>query len=121
VVNGQVVHFARVLAQIWERPDGSNRYLLLDEPTAFLDINHQHQFLRTAKRIASEGTVVIAVVHDINLAAQYGDQIIALHRGRKITQGKASEVLTPSLFMTMYGMQARVFRPAEAGHPLIVF
>ena len=66
----QRVQFARVLAQIWEKPVNEPRYLFLDEPLTSLDINYQQEFLQIAREFAFSNTVLIAVMHDINLAIQ---------------------------------------------------
>lgn len=116
-----MVHFARVLAQIWDQQDGQHRFLLLDEPTAFLDINHQHQFLKTVKEMARDGAVVIAVLHDINLAAQYADCIIAMHNGRKVAEGTPEVVSTPDLFDRLYGMRGKVVRQEGVDFPIVLF
>jgi iron complex transport system ATP-binding protein len=117
----QMTQFARVLAQIWERPASADaRYFLLDEPTSFLDINHGHHLLATLRAIAAEGVAVIAVVHDVNLASQYADTIIALHRGRVVAEGAPADVIAPELFMTLYGMRGRIVG-GDLDFPLVVF
>lgn len=78
----QRVQIARVLTQIWEADSQQARYLLLDEPTASLDLAHQHLLLKVAQRCAhQQGIAVLAILHDINLAAQYADRIALLHQG----------------------------------------
>ena len=121
----QMTQFARVLAQIWEKPtdpgiDAGPRYLLLDEPTSFLDINHGHHLLTTLRAIASDDVAVVAVVHDVNLASQYADRIIAMHRGQIVAEGTPAEVITPELFLTLYGMRGRIIG-GDLGFPLVVF
>ncbi|HSC40562.1 MAG TPA: ATP-binding cassette domain-containing protein, partial [Chitinophagaceae bacterium] len=66
----QRVQFARALAQLWEAPEEGHRYLLLDEPISSLDIHYQHQFLQIARQLTKENIVLVAVLHDINLAIQ---------------------------------------------------
>ena len=77
-------HLARALAQIWEpRPDGAARWLLLDEPTAALDLAHQHQAMRLLRRWAQEqGVGVVAVLHDLNLALRYAHDVLLLDSGQ---------------------------------------
>ncbi|MBV7543358.1 heme ABC transporter ATP-binding protein [Acidovorax sp. sic0104] len=76
-------HLARALAQIWEpRPDGATRWLLLDEPTAALDLAHQHHALALVRRWAVEqGVGVVAVLHDLNLALRYAHDSLLLAPG----------------------------------------
>ena len=93
----QRVQLSRVLAQIWEAPETGSRYLLLDEPTNNLDLAHQHGILRIARLLAREGAGVFAVLHDLNLAAQYADRVLLLHGGRVAAAGTPREVLTEAL------------------------
>lgn len=117
----QMVQLARVLAQIWEKPAAGYRYLLLDEPTSFLDINHQHHLLALLRSIASEEVAVVAVIHDVNLGAQYGDLILAMQGGAMIAEGAPADVITPELFETLYGMRGRLVRGEGLDFPLMVF
>ncbi len=117
----QMVQFARVLAQIWEKPDGECRYLLLDEPTTFLDINHQHHMLGVLRTIAADDVVVVAVMHDINLAAQYADRLLALYHGAGVAEGAPEEVIVPEIFRTLYQMNGRRIASDDLEFPLIVF
>lgn len=88
-------HFARVLAQIWSPlEDGRSRVLLLDEPTASLDLFHQHALLAKARALAGQGVGVLAVLHDLNLAAAYADNVVVLAEGRVDAAGPPREVLT---------------------------
>lgn len=105
----QRIHLARVLAQLWgARDDGKARYLLLDEPTASLDLAHQLLVLRIARDHAAAGGGVLAVLHDLNLAAMIGDQIIALDRGRVSAVGPPEKVITDRLLSEVYGTSLRV-------------
>ncbi|MBS0451290.1 MAG: heme ABC transporter ATP-binding protein [Proteobacteria bacterium] len=92
------VHLARALAQLWNpRPDGAARWLLLDEPTAALDVAHQHSVMALVRRWASQGVGVVAVLHDLNLALRYADEVMVLAKGRLLAHGPSSQVLQPSL------------------------
>ncbi len=100
----QRVNFARVLAQLWQvkhasprtnGPLSSCRFLFLDEPLTFLDIRHQIDFMKKVRSFTGAPDVVtVGVVHDLNLAARFADQIILLDRGRVIGCGSPSQVLT---------------------------
>jgi iron complex transport system ATP-binding protein len=90
----QRVHFARVLAQIWEPPADGNRLLLLDEPVSFLDLRHQVDLLLQVKRILDDRTVVILIMHDLNLVLNFADEVLMLSKGELYANGKPSEVLT---------------------------
>ena len=114
----QRVHLARALAQL----DGTEgpRYLLLDEPTSALDLAHQHAVLRVARRQAADGVGVLAVLHDLNLAAQYADRIAVLAGGRLVAVGTADAVLTPSVVRCAFGISVVVTRNPCAACPMVV-
>lgn len=93
---------ARALAQ--EAP-----ILLLDEPTASLDIGRQQEVLQLVEELRQEaGLTVIAAMHDLTLAAQYGDRIILLDGGRVISEGGPAEVLSAEQVETLYGATVRL-------------
>lgn len=102
------VHLARALAQIWESTQQQpNRWLLLDEPTAALDLQHQHRMLRLARRWATEqGIGVVAVLHDLNLALRYADQAVLLAGGHLLKQGATQDVLTIERIGEVWGVAA---------------
>jgi heme transport system ATP-binding protein len=116
----QRVHFARVLAQIWEQPENNCRYLLLDEPIASLDLNYQHDFLRITKETATHHTVAVAVIHDINLALQYADNVMLLHNGEVVAIGLPSQVITPENLFALYGLRCRVLKDSGSAFPHFV-
>ena len=118
----QRVQLARVLAQIWEPQAGRPRYLLLDEPTSALDLAHQHHCLGVAHRLASEqGVGVLAILHDLNLAACYADEIVILSEGCLIARGAPHEVLEASRIEETFGIKVAVLdHPLLVNRPLIV-
>ena len=116
----QRVHLARVLAQIWEPSSAGERYLLLDEPTAALDLAHQHLTLQMARGLSRQGVGVLSVLHDLNLAAQYADVISLLDRGRVVTQGPPEEVLTSSVIQGVYKVSVEIMRHPSQDRLLIV-
>ncbi|MDP2774898.1 MAG: heme ABC transporter ATP-binding protein [Nocardioides sp.] len=87
--------FARVLAQ--ETP-----IVLLDEPTAALDIRHQEALLSVAREAARGGASVVVVLHDLSLAAAYADRVCLLSKGRVRADGAPAAVLTPALLSEVY-------------------
>ncbi|MFT4288870.1 heme ABC transporter ATP-binding protein [Nocardioides sp.] len=89
------VSFARILAQ--ETP-----LVLLDEPTAALDLRHQDQVLAQARRLASAGHAVVTVIHDLSVAAAYADRICVLADGTVAADGTPEEVLRPELIGRVY-------------------
>lgn len=87
--------FARLLAQ-------STPVLMLDEPTAALDIRHQESLLAVAREAASAGAGVVVVLHDLSLAAAYADRVCVLSHGRVRADGPPAEVLTAELLSDVY-------------------
>jgi iron complex transport system ATP-binding protein len=114
------VQFARVMAQIWEPVEFGARYLLLDEPTASLDLAHQHECLRRARRFAAGGAGVLAILHDPNLALRYADRATLLKDGRVLTAGTPAQVLTPETVQAAYGVAARLLFTEGESQPYLV-
>ncbi len=97
------------------------RYLLLDEPTTFLDLRHQIEILDVVERLhRDEGKTVVMVLHDLNLAARYAGRIIALREGRIVASGTPDEVITPARLREVFRIAARVLRDPKRGTPLCV-
>ena len=114
----QRLQLARVLAQVIDSP--GDRLLLLDECTSALDPAHQQMVLDLVRRLAkAEGMAVLAVVHDLNLAAQFADRLLVMKGGCLVHQGSARQVLTPQLLESVYGFTARVVE-LEEGYPMVV-
>ncbi|MDK8873612.1 ABC transporter ATP-binding protein [Paracoccus sp. SSJ] len=86
------------------------RLLLLDEPTSALDLARQVRLLSELRRLAGEGRIVVAVLHDLALAAQWADRIVLIHGGHTHAEGAPEQVLTPQLLAEVYGVEARVER-----------
>ena len=105
--------FARVLAQ-------DTPLLLLDEPTAALDLRHQERTLRTVRGLADEGACVIVVLHDLNLAAGYADRIVLLEGGRVAADGAPDQVLTREHIERVYQQSVIVLRHPLRDVPLVV-
>lgn len=109
----QKVMIARGLAQ-------EARIVLLDEPTSNLDLRHQLETMKLLRDVAAaEGIVIVAVCHDINLAARYADRMILLADGRVKADGTPSEVITPDNIRDVYGLECDV---AEvSGRPYMIY
>ncbi|WP_371810198.1 heme ABC transporter ATP-binding protein [Deinococcus sp. JMULE3] len=114
----QRVHLARTLAQLHGTP--GDRVLLLDEPTASLDLAHQHATLRLARDLGAEGVGVLAVLHDLNLAAQYADRVLLLADGQVLTCAPPEAALTSGHIRAAYGHDVLVTRHPCLNCPLIV-
>lgn len=112
----QRVQLARVLCQIWEpKVEGEPRWLFLDEPVASLDIRHQLAVMELARSYAGRGGGVIAVMHDLNLCAMFGDRICFLRDGRVAACGAPGEVVRDEVLSEVFGCRPAVGRaPANA-------
>ncbi|MEM7535682.1 MAG: heme ABC transporter ATP-binding protein [Chloroflexota bacterium] len=116
----QRVQLARVLAQIWDESPHGARYLLLDEPTNNLDLAHQHATLRIARQFSRNGSGVLAILHDLNLAAQYADQVVILKGGRILADGTPKAVLNSTTIEEAFDMPVTVIEHPTLDCPLIV-
>ncbi|MBR8744145.1 heme ABC transporter ATP-binding protein [Nocardiopsis sp. MG754419] len=107
------VMLARVLAQ-------DTTLLLLDEPTAALDIRHQELVLTIARTLASRGGAVIVVLHDLGLAAAYAHRVAVLSGGQVAAQGTPTDVFTASLLSAVYRHEVEVLPHPRTGVPLVI-
>ena len=107
------VMLARVLAQ-------GAQVLMLDEPTAALDIRHQELVLSIARQIAEDGGAVIVVLHDLGLAAAYAHRVAILSGGRVAAQGAPADVFRAPLLSTVYQHEVEVLPHPRTGVPLVV-
>jgi iron complex transport system ATP-binding protein len=109
----QRVVVARALAQ-------ETAILLLDEPTAHLDLGHQAGVLDLMRDCArDDGKAVLAVVHDLTLAARYCDRLVMLRAGSVVASGAPADVLTPQILRDVYGVVVDVFPHPVSGRPVV--
>ncbi len=95
--------------------------LLLDEPTTFLDINHQVEVLDLLTDLVSaQGRTVVAVLHDLNLACRYADHIVAMQGGRIVAEGAPGKVMSPAVVKTVFGIDSEVVTDPISRSPMIV-
>lgn len=110
----QRVYLARALAQ-------ASPLLLLDEPTAHLDVSHQLSFFRLITDVlARRDATVVAVLHDLNMAAQFCGRLLVLKEGMLLADGPPSEILEPGLIEEAFGLQVDVRFHPETGRPYMV-
>lgn len=96
-------------------------FLLLDEPTTFLDVAYQLEVIELVRQInAEEGRTVVMVLHDVNEAAKASHYIVAMKDGRIMREGAPSEILEPGLLTDLYGIDCDVYPHPENGHPFCV-
>jgi iron complex transport system ATP-binding protein len=110
----QLILLAQALAQ-------EPRFLLLDEPTASLDIAHQCQVIGLLRQLASNGMGVVAVMHDLSLAMRCFPRLILLDDGSVVGDGPSTEVLSVETIERVFRVRARLYRDHEHGTPLLWF
>lgn len=117
----QRVHFARVMVQLacGEEENGPG-LLLLDEPTASLDLRHQLDLVAVAKRCAAHGTTIVAIVHDLNLAALMAKRVIVLSQGRVAADGTPAETINDYTLRDVFGVSSVVGRTPAADLPFVL-
>jgi iron complex transport system ATP-binding protein len=117
----QRVQLARVLCQVWAPVlDGSPRYLLLDEPVSSLDIKHQLIIMNIARDFARRGGGVVAILHDLNLAAIFADRIFVMHRGGLAAAGSPQSVLSDELISRVFECRLKVGALPAGNTPFVL-
>ncbi len=109
----QRVSLARIIAQ-------RTPLLLMDEPTTFTDVAHQELIMIEARRIAAERGSVVAIIHDLNLAAAYADRILLLSKGQTVACGQPAEVLTSETLTDTYQLSMQVVEHPFRDGPLVL-
>ena len=94
--------------------------MLLDEPTTFLDIAHQYELLDLLRDLNGQGKTVIAVLHDLNQAARYADNLVLMKEGRVVATGAPSDLLTAERVGDVFGIDAVVAPDPVTGTPMVV-
>lgn len=113
----QRVQLAKSLAQIWEVDDA---FLFLDEPTNGLDLRHQYLALEIARELTLKGCGVVAVLHDLNMAMHYADQVLMMQRGRLVALGEPADVLTRANVMGVFGVDVELVTLSGSSDTVIV-
>lgn len=108
------VWLAMLLAQ-------ESRFILLDEPLAALDVAHQMEVLTLVKQLSRQLNLgVIIVIHDINMASRFCDQLVALHTGRLLIHGEPSHIMTSETLQDIYGIPMEVMRHPAHAHSIAI-
>lgn len=109
----QRVWMAMILAQ-------ETDLVLLDEPTTYLDLAHQYDLLELVRELIDEGRTVITVLHDLNQACRFADELVVMKEGRVMAQGNPEAVMSETLLAEVFGLDARIIPDPESGTPLCV-
>jgi iron complex transport system ATP-binding protein len=117
----QRAQLARVLCQVWAPVlDGRPRYLLLDEPVSSLDIRHQLGIMDIARDFSRRGGGVVAILHDLNLAALYAERIYMMHGGRLAAAGPPADVLNDPTLEKVFGCRLKVGALPAGNAPFVL-
>ncbi|WP_026111923.1 Fe(3+) dicitrate ABC transporter ATP-binding protein FecE [Winslowiella toletana] len=109
----QRVWLAMVLAQ-------DTPLLLLDEPTTYLDINHQVELMALLRQQNQQGKTLVAVLHDLNQASRYCDYLVMMAQGRVVAQGTPQQVMTPELLAQVFQIDAQIHCDPVSGMPMCI-
>lgn len=109
----QRVWVAMVLAQDTE-------FVLLDEPTSFLDVAHQIDVLHLCQDMRRDGRTVVTVLHDLNQAARYADHLVVMDHGRILASGPPAEVLDAQLVAEVFSLRAQIGTDPQSGTPMVI-
>ncbi|MEI7307912.1 Fe(3+) dicitrate ABC transporter ATP-binding protein FecE [Pectobacterium carotovorum] len=94
--------------------------VLLDEPTTYLDINHQVELMKLLRELNQAGKTVVTVLHDLNQASRYCDHLVMLADGRMMAQGSPHEVMKPELLQRVFSIDAEIHAEPVSGQPMCV-
>ncbi|WP_407048684.1 heme ABC transporter ATP-binding protein [Methyloraptor flagellatus] len=116
----QRVLFAKALAQLEAgSAEEQRRALLLDEPIASLDLSHQITLMQAVRRVADDGVAVVAVLHDLNLAAAFADRIVVVHDGRIAADGPPEATVTEAMLARVFGIVRRTATVGARAVPVV--
>ena len=95
--------------------------IVLDEPTTYLDMNHQLEIMEILQKLKQEeNKTIIMVLHDLNLAARFSDELVAMSAGKIVKQGAVSEVMTPEVLCEVFRINAQLIPDPTSGRPLLL-
>lgn len=94
-------------------------YVMLDEPTTFLDIRYQFDTLDLVRQLHAAGRTSILVLHDIAQAARYGDRLVVMNAGRVVAEGAPADVVTPQMIRDVYQLECDVYPDPVTGTPVV--
>ncbi len=115
----QRVHIARVMTQLSN--EIAHKLVLLDEPLNNLDVKHQYKVLELMRAFARRGNTVVAVLHDLNLAARFATKVLLIKKGNVVAQGSPEEVFTSEIISNAYGFPCTILPNPLNNQPIILF
>jgi len=95
-------------------------YILLDEPTTYMDINHQIELMSILRRLNKKGKTIIVVLHDINQASRYCDHLVLLKKGKLIAQGTPKDMITQSMMKKVFEIDTKIHTDPEGNSPMCI-
>lgn len=116
----QRVQLARVFSQIWQQNTMEGTLLLLDEPTAALDIQHQQGTADAIRKLTGKGCAVVLVVHDFNAIASLATRLIALKNGKQVAMGEPLEIFTEQFFKDVFAANVAIAEHPSRNQPMII-
>lgn len=116
----QRVQLARVFSQIWQQNTMEGTLLLLDEPTAALDIQHQQGTADAIRKLTDRGCAVVLVVHDFNAIASLATRLIALKNGKQVAMGEPLEIFTEQFFKDVFAANVAIAEHPSRNQPMII-
>jgi len=116
----QRVQLARIFAQIWQADSLQGKLLLLDEPTAALDIQHQQSTAAAIRNLADRGCAIVVVIHDFNAVSALADDVIVLDKGRQVAHGIPRDVFTEELFKCTFNADVVIGTHPYRDQPQII-
>ncbi|MGF1761916.1 ATP-binding cassette domain-containing protein [Aliivibrio kagoshimensis] len=109
----QRVWIAMILAQ-------NTDIVLLDEPTTYLDLSHQYELLDILVELVERGKTVVVVLHDLNQACRYADELIVMKSGKLYIQGESKQVMTESMLQEVFSLDATIINSPECGSAMLI-
>lgn len=117
----QRVQFARMLAQLWDRIEEKRPCcLMLDEPLSSLDLAYQHTIMHLVKCLSRKNVAVLMILHDLNLAAQYADEINIMKEGRTFALGTPNDVFKPEIIEMAFDCPVHIMQHPHYQCPLVI-
>ncbi|MDE3254104.1 MAG: heme ABC transporter ATP-binding protein [Bacteroidota bacterium] len=117
----QKIQMCRVLAQLGDSERNAPHFLFLDEPVSHLDIKYQHQLLKEARFLTDQQVIVIAVLHDLNLALQYADRILFLKEGKLVGTVSETSPITTELIKKVFDVDGQILTKPDGKGLLVSF